>query len=96
MQKSYYKREVKRYEELKDFYSKEEYENRIASIQVFNGNIPAFKRLAIIFEKQNQYSKAIEICNQAMEYYKNIEMFNEAAEFKNRKVKLLKKASKST
>lgn len=39
------------------------HDKRMAHIQ-----IPSFKRLAIIYEQQNKYDDAINICNKAMEY----------------------------
>ena len=36
----------------------------------FDANIPAFERLAIIYEKRNEFSQCIEICDLALDYYK--------------------------
>lgn len=91
VQKSYYDNEIKRIKQLGTLYSKIEIEKKISEIKTFNGNIPAFRRLAIIFEKQNDYQKAIEICDSAINYYENIGIKSEVDEFKTRKDKLLNK-----
>jgi hypothetical protein len=54
----------------------------------FIGRIPAFSRLAIIFEKQKKYEKAIEICDKAIAFK------HEAEEYSQRKVKITKKMEK--
>ncbi len=54
----------------------------------FIGRIPAFSRLAIIFEKQKKYEKAIEICDTAIAFK------HEAEEYSQRKIKLTKKMEK--
>ncbi|MEX2411825.1 MAG: TerB N-terminal domain-containing protein [Candidatus Paceibacterota bacterium] len=54
----------------------------------FIGNIPAFKRLAIIYEKQGKILDAIEICDRAIEYGQSI------TEFIDRKDKLEQKIRK--
>lgn len=66
-------------------------DKRISESTIFNGSIPAFKRLAIIFEKQKDLLRAIEICNIAIDYYENIRMQSCATEFKIRKDKLQSK-----
>lgn len=55
---------------MKDIYSEKELKDRIDKINStgFDAGIPAFKRLAIIYEKQKEYEKAIEICEKAIEY----------------------------
>lgn len=54
----------------------------------FIGRIPAFSRLAIIFEKQKKYEKAIEICDIAISFK------HEAEEYNQRKEKIIKKMEK--
>lgn len=54
----------------------------------FIGRIPAFSRLAIIFEKQKKYEKAIEVCDIAISFK------HEAEEYKQRKDKIIKKMEK--
>lgn len=78
---------------LASVYSKNELAERLAAIHAFNGNIPAFKRLAIINEKSKDYAMAIDICNQAIGYYTGIDMHNAVAEFQQRKQKLEAKAA---
>jgi len=91
MQKSYYNNEIKRRKELKYIYSKNEIDKQISEITKFNGMIPAFKRLAIIFEKQKYYQKAIEICDTAINYYKGLQMDSSVIEFEVRRDKLISK-----
>lgn len=94
MQSDYIIEEKERVLSLRSIYNEKELEKQLAEITAFNGNIPAFKRLSIIFEKDKQYSKAIEICNNAIEYYTDINMYNAVTEFEERKEKLEKKLSK--
>ncbi len=54
----------------------------------FIGRIPAFSRLAIIFEKQKKYEKVIEVCDIAISFN------HEAEEYKQRKDKIIKKMEK--
>ncbi|MBN2285975.1 MAG: TerB N-terminal domain-containing protein [Tissierellales bacterium] len=54
----------------------------------FIGRIPAFSRLAIIFEKQKNYEKAIEICDIAISFK------HESEEYIKRKEKIIKKMEK--
>ncbi|MCL4517643.1 MAG: TerB N-terminal domain-containing protein, partial [Thaumarchaeota archaeon] len=79
---------------LSHLYSKAEMERRIQEIkkQGFYGSIPAFKRLAIIYEKKGQYRDAIEICEKAIGYEKNKNY--DKGEFENRLAKLALKISK--
>ena len=62
----------------------------------FNGRIPAFKRLVIIYEKKREYEKAISICDRAKQYYYLIGMSALGDEFGERKEKLLKKLDKES
>lgn len=92
---SQYIRETKEnIKKLSSIYSKREITEKLSEIKAFNGNIPAFKRLAIIFEKNKDYSKAIEICNQAIKYYEGINMYDEVNGFEKRKKKLESKVTK--
>ena len=59
--------------------------------EVFNGNIPAFKRLAIIYEKNKEYEKAISVCEKAIIYYTSINSPTQIEEFSKRLQKLVKK-----
>lgn len=53
---------------------------------------PSFKRLAIIYEKQKEYEKAIEVCNQAIKlgFYKD----DTTGQMPGRLARLIKKANK--
>lgn len=91
MQKEYVATELKDLERISDFYDKKEFESRKRDIERgFKGNIPAFKRLAIIYEKSKEYDKAVEICHMAIQYYKNLNI--DTSEFEDRKLKLLNKS----
>jgi len=54
----------------------------------FIGRIPAFSRLAIIYEKQKKYEEALAICDMAIAFK------YEAAEYSDRKEKIVKKMKK--
>jgi hypothetical protein len=84
MNEAYVADEIKR---IKQFSSKKDIDTEIQRVrnQGFIGNIPAFKRLAIIYEKQKAYGKAIEICKRAIDYGQSVE------EFEERKLKLQRK-----
>lgn len=90
MEKQYIENEIRREEELAKFtgkpFSKED-ENRIRK-EGFAGRIPAFSRLSIIYEKQKQYEKALEICDIAINFK------HEADEYLARKETILKKMNK--
>lgn len=72
----------------------EEKQTRLLDIKPFYANIPAFKRLAIIYEKEKDYENAIRICNDAIEFYSSGDMQSVASEFDDRKKKLINKKSK--
>ncbi len=87
LQKQYRITETARYKQLAKYDKsyeglKEEY---------FNGNITAYKRLAIIYEKNKDFQNAINICNEATNYYKAIGEKEVASEFEERKDKINQK-----
>lgn len=45
-----------------------EYEEKLRDYKWITPRIPSFQRLAIIYEKQGEIQKAIDICNLALEY----------------------------
>ena len=53
--------------------------------------IPAFKRIAIIYENKKDYSSAISYCDKAIDYYRLYDCPDYAKEFEERKEKLIKK-----
>ena len=53
--------------------------------------IPAFKRLAIIYEQEGRNKEAIEICNKAIDFYTEVEYKEEVESFRKRKNKIAKK-----
>lgn len=78
----------------------------LKKIVPFYGIIPAFKRLAIIYDKRKEFNKGIDICNEAIQHYTNmynfyksmyeyynlsIAMLESITEFENRKHKMLNK-----
>ncbi len=88
MQQSYFGDEISRVKQLSRIYTKKEMDYQISEIKAFNGTIPAFKRLAIIYERQKEFIKAIEICDKAIAYYNGVNACAEVAEFEERKAKL--------
>ncbi len=70
---------------------KDEVEKQLADIKLFSWNIPAFKRLAIIYEKQKEYSKAASVCDVAIRYYSIVKNLDAESEFIDRKKKILSK-----
>ena len=62
-----------------------EKQQKLTEIKPFSGSIPAFKRLAIIYEKEKDYDNAINICDQAMSYYESIMNQTLATEFEERR-----------
>lgn len=88
MQRAYYENEIDSIRSLSTIYSKNEVEKRASEVGYFKGQIPAFKRLAIIYEKRREIESAISICIQAVKYYEGIEMHELVDEFNKRKVKL--------
>ena len=71
--------------------SKTEVEGKLAKVGLFNCTIPAFKRLAIIYEKQKDYDKAIAVCDSAIRYYSLVKNHEGEEDFKSRKEKLQNK-----
>lgn len=71
--------------------SKTEIEGKLAKIGLFNCTIPAFKRLAIIYEKQKNYDKAIAVCDSAIRYYSIVKNHEGEEAFKSRKEKIQNK-----
>lgn len=87
MNKAYIDKEIKRIKEYEKLFKLKPEDGQIEKIkkQGFTGNISAFKRLVIIYEKEKKFEKAIDICNQAIEYGQSVDDFLE------RKEKILKK-----
>ncbi|GEM_PF-553717 len=71
--------------------SHEEKQKELSDIRPFYANIPAFKRLAIIYEKEKDYDNAIRICDQAITFYSAGGIQSLVLEFNERKQKLLSK-----
>jgi len=87
LNEAYISEEINRNKQLASYSGKKIQKIEIEKIKEegFIGNIPAFKRLAIIYEKLGELENAIEICNKAIEYGQSIE------EFTKRKEKLIQK-----
>lgn len=79
---------------LANVYSKKEIAKKLAAIGCFSGNIPAFKRLAIIYEKSKDFESTKGICDQAVAYYDGIGLNSAASEFAERKNKVSKRIQK--
>ncbi|HKL97642.1 MAG TPA: hypothetical protein VJ857_03135, partial [Methanocorpusculum sp.] len=90
LQKDYRIQEIYKINQLSDFHSKEQIEADILKVR-FEGRIPAFNRLAIIYEKNKRYNDAIIICEHAIGYYTKYDMPDLVSDFEERKEKLLKK-----
>ncbi|MGG7207117.1 tetratricopeptide repeat protein [Clostridium perfringens] len=78
---------------MKYIYTEKEIKERIDKIASvgFDASIPAFKRLAIIYEKQKEYEKAIEICEKAIEYGEESDGTKEGFKGRIKKLKSKKK-----
>jgi len=87
MQNDYIKQEIVRIRQLSAYQEKGYEQNEIERVrnEGFIGNIPAFSRLSIIYEKKRKLEKAIKICDMAIKYGQSVDSFTE------RKEKLLKK-----
>ncbi|GAA0362725.1 hypothetical protein GCM10008932_14040 [Alkalibacterium iburiense] len=80
---------------MSSYYEKSELNERIKEIRNgFQARIPAFERLAIIYEKQKEYTKAIEVCDVAIEYYGSLDMDETIDGFERRKIRLVNKKDK--
>lgn len=88
IQKCHYTEEKDRILKLSSIYGKKETDERIKAIEPFKGGIPAFYRLAVIYEKQADYAQALKICDQAIEYYNGINASSNSLEFIKRREKL--------
>lgn len=62
----------------------------------FDGVIPAWKRLCIVYTNKKQFDTAIKYCEKAIEYYESHGMSYEVADFKQRKDKLMAKSSNAS
>lgn len=73
--------------------SRSEYYDRIEKYG-FNGTIPAWKRICIIYENDGKLEQALLYCEKAIDYYTARNMNSEIEEFQKRKEKLEKKKVK--
>jgi len=75
----YIKQEIDRVKQLENIYGPEETNIEINKIREegFIGNIPAFSRLSIIFEKEGNIEEAIKICQHAIELKQSKEYYDE-------------------
>lgn len=95
MQKAYINSKLNDLKTLSSYYEKNELRDRMSEIKRgFKGRIPAFEKLAIIYEKQQEYSKAIKVCYVAIEYYESLDMDEIIDGFQRRKIRLLNKKDK--
>lgn len=91
VQRDYRKQEIKIIKQLSKYHSSLENDAKVSNVGYFIGVIPAFSRLAIIYEKNKKYSDALNVCDQAIKYYSSYGMSSQSQEFEERKEKLLKK-----
>lgn len=91
LQAGYQSEQKKRYQQSLKFRRNIDNEDETEEYYIFQGQIPAFKRLVTIYEKQKEYLKATEICDKAVEYYLKYKMEGRVEEWRERKEKLLKK-----
>lgn len=94
MQESYKIEEEENIRNMAEIYSEKEISKKISEISFFEGNIPAFKRLVIIFEKSKNYNRSIQICESAIAYYESIELYSVCGDFRERIEKLIQKINK--
>jgi hypothetical protein len=75
----YINQEIERIRQLETVYGTEETNNRINEIKKvgFIGNIPAFSRLSIIYEKEGNIEDAINICHRAISLKQSTEHFTD-------------------
>lgn len=75
----YIKQEIYRVKQLENIYGVEYTQNQINKIEEegFIGNIPAFSRLSIIYEKENNIEEAIKICQGAIDLRQSLEYYND-------------------
>ncbi len=93
VQKSYISTILKRLKNISEIDDNNRFESEKDIESEFKGYIPAFSRLAIIYEKEKEYKKAIEICNAAIQYNKSLNM--DTNEFTDRKERLLMKIQRA-
>jgi len=92
---NYYKQEeIKNIKKTSYLYSATEIKKDIQRVETegFIGRIPAFERLAIIYEKQGKIEEALEICDKAITY--NINVKGNSQDYIDRKEALIKKVHK--
>ncbi len=79
MKEAYIDQEINRVKQIASFYGPDYLENETLKIKKrgFIGSIPAYTRLAIIYEKKGEFNKAIDICDQAIKYGEAISSFKE-------------------
>lgn len=90
MQRSYIAMNLDKLEHISSIYNEEELESMTRDIKDgYRVNIPAFKKLSIIYEKNKKYDRAVDICLMAIGYYERLSM--DTSDFEDRKEKLLNK-----
>ena len=88
MQVYYRTTNLDKLERISSVYEEKELASMIKDIKNgYSGNIPAFKKLAVIYEKDQDYDKAVDICNAAISYYRRLKV--DTREFEDRKGKLI-------
>ena len=82
---------LRRLNDFPELYTKERANKMLSEIDSFNGDIPAFKRLSIIYEKGKKYQKSIDICRLAVTYYSKYHLDPSSVDFSERINKLSQK-----
>ncbi len=93
IQESHFERGKASLLQFPEYYNGVRLQSELNKIGNFEGRIPAFERLAIIYEKSGYMQKAISICESAVDYYSSLKMIEYANQFKERLLKLTKKMS---
>lgn len=96
LHESYVSQRIKDEMSLIDYRSRKDIDRNIDKIvnDKFQGRISAFNRLAIIYEKKKEYTKAIEVSKQAVVYYQDLNDQVNLNDFVKRIGRLEKKVSK--
>lgn len=94
MQDAYKVKEIQRIQSTAYLFPASEIRKEIKAVENegFIGRIPAFERLAIIYERQGKIKEAIDICDQAIAYTKSLNTSSQ--DYVDRKENLLKKLNK--
>jgi hypothetical protein len=95
VQESHRAKELADIERDKDLMGEAHALERLKTAQLkFRASVPAFKRLAIIYDKQKDFDSAIEVCRKAIDWYAQAGLAEEVNSFVDRQNKLIAKRNK--